>query len=159
MLFIFLLWRRWTASKKKDWFYPALFRLSFSLIYLPLAAIDVYCQGNLESAFAGLFHLLTAELRIVAWLNQSLSPTFRFRLCRPLQFRRSKKLNPLLFSRISLMHNNIFIILKIFTRNFRRLSALQQLGYNDPLPTLWSLIFHCWNLIDTVVVIVGRTPH
>jgi len=69
-------------SKKKDWFYPVLFRLSFSPIYSPLAAIDIHCQGDLESAFAGLFHLSTRELRIVAWPNPSLLPTFRFRLCR-----------------------------------------------------------------------------
>ena len=94
----------------------------------PLAAIDVYCQSNLDSATAGLFHLLTKGLRIVARLGtkalRQLSVSGSVDMVSFID--REKKST--FFGRISLMHNNIFIILNIFTQNFRRLSVLQLQG-------------------------------
>ena len=70
-----------TAGQKKGLVLPSPFPALVQSDFPPSAAIDVYCQSNLESAIAGLFHLLTKGLRIVARLNQSLAPTFRLRLC------------------------------------------------------------------------------
>ena len=55
-----------SGLQKKGLVLPSPFPTFVQSKFPSLAAIDVYYQGDLESAFAGLFHLLTKELRIVA---------------------------------------------------------------------------------------------
>ena len=54
------------CEQKKGLVLPSPFPTFIQSEFPSLAAIDIYYQGNLESAFAGLFHPLTKELRIVA---------------------------------------------------------------------------------------------